>query len=354
MDELTWKKLTRRFPRTPAKLRMDICSERAHRWKPIQVTDRPVIALAFSADGRSLSAAGGGLIPGATAIRVIDVETRMVRRVCHGHVMGVFDLAFDPRTGLLASASHDYSVLLWEVDERNDAIYLVGDPDAGVSRNRVAFSGTEVVVGDGMTFLGAGAWLHAVDLETGKTSVILTIDEEGRLGVDEMVVLPGGETIVVALDDMRDSSGIQQICAVREHGLRRTRWDPGGRLHAMRALASDRFVAAMETPSESDDEEPIPELVVFEAVTGTRLVSRPIPDASYPPIAVAPDCRQLVVGLENRLEIFDAETLEPRSAIDLGDGAALSLAWSSNGVIAVGSYQTIRLFAAATGVERLD
>lgn len=333
---------------------MEICSERAQRWKPIEIADRPIIALTFSADGRSLAAAGGGLIPGATAIRVIDVEKRTVRRCCRGHVMGIFDLAFDSRTGLLASASHDYTVLLWEVDERNDAIYLVGDADAGVSRHRVAFSGTEVVVGDGMTFRGASAWLHAVDLETGKTSVIVTLDEEGRLGIDQMAVLPGGATIVVALDEMRGGSGIQQICVVREHGLRRTRWDPGGRLHAMRGLATDRFVAAMESPSESDDAEPVPELVVFDAATGSRLVSRPIPDASYPPIAVAPDCRHFVVGLENRLEIFDAKTLEPRSTIDLGDGAALSLAWSSNGVIAVGSYQTIRLFMAATGVERLD
>jgi len=354
MDELTWKKLTRRFPRSPARFAMEICAERARRWQPIEIADRPVIALAFSADGRSLAAAGGGLIPGATAIRVIDVNTRTVRRRCHGHVMGIFDLAFDGRTGLLASASHDYTVLLWDVDERNDAIYLVGDPDAGVSRHRVAFSGSEVVVGDGMTFLGASAWLHSVDLESGNARVILTVDEDGRLGIDQMAVLPGDETIVVALDDMRDSSGIQQICALSKRDLRRSRWDPGGRLHGMRGLAPDLVVAAVSSPSDDEEDDDVQMLVLFKASTGVRVASRRIPVARFPPIAVSPDRRDIVVGMKGRLQIFDAETLEPTRVIELGDDPALSLAWSTTGMIAVGSYKTIRLFAAETGAERLD
>jgi hypothetical protein len=67
--------------------------------------------------------------------------------------MGVFDLTFDPGTGLLASASHDYSVVLWDL-ERNDAIALVADPDAGISRSAARFIGGSVIVADGMTFTG--------------------------------------------------------------------------------------------------------------------------------------------------------------------------------------------------------
>jgi WD40 repeat protein len=311
-----------------------------------------LIALAFSHDGRSLAAAGGGLIPGATAIRVIDVATRTVRRRCHGHVMGVFQLDFDARTGLLASASHDYSVLLWEVDERNEALYLVGDADLGVSRNRVAFRDASVVIGDGMTFEGESAHLHTVDLETGATDVLLTL-EGGRLGIDEMVVLPGGESIVVALDDMRHSGDNQQVCTVGRNGDVSTRWDPGGRLRGVAGLAPARFVAAVGSNPDGDEDE-VEELVVFDAAKCARVASRILPGASFPPITLSPDRRFVLVGYAGKLETFDAETLEPGLFIELGDDEALSVAWSSAGVIAVGSFKTIRLFDAATGAEHLD
>src|SRR5262249_42714641 len=107
MDDLAWRRLCQRFPRVPSKFRVEQARERAEPGQPLQGGSRPVIALAFSPDATTLAASGGGLIPGAVDIRVFDVPSRELRKICHYHCMGVFNLAFDPATGLLASASHD-------------------------------------------------------------------------------------------------------------------------------------------------------------------------------------------------------------------------------------------------------
>jgi WD40 repeat protein len=125
MHDLRWRKLCRQFPYVPRNFRIERVQQRMDTGRPFRSGSRPPIALAFSPDASSIAVAGGGLIPGAAEIRVFDVASRELRKICHYHRMGVFDLAFDPDTALLASASHDYSVVLWDFD-REDAIALVG------------------------------------------------------------------------------------------------------------------------------------------------------------------------------------------------------------------------------------
>ena len=95
MDDVGWKRLTALFPGVPAQFRMEVVAERAPAGKPISTLQRPVIALAFSPDSRTIAATGGGMIPGPATISVFDVESRRRTRICHAHVMGVFELAFD-------------------------------------------------------------------------------------------------------------------------------------------------------------------------------------------------------------------------------------------------------------------
>jgi WD40 repeat protein len=165
VDDASWRQLCARFPQVPADFSIERVQQRAEPGRPLQGGNRPVIALGFSPDGSTLVAAGGGLIPGPADIRVFDVASRTLRQICHYHSMGVFRVTYDPGTALLASASHDYSVVLWDLD-RDDAIYLVGDPDAGISRAAAGFVGTRVVVADGMTFAGEQAALTTFDMAT--------------------------------------------------------------------------------------------------------------------------------------------------------------------------------------------
>lgn len=195
--------------------------QRAQPGRPLQGGSRPVIALAFSSDGTTLAASGGGLIPGAVDIRVFDVPSRELRKICHYHSMGVFNLAFDPGTGLLASASHDYSVVLWEL-ERSDAIFLVGGPDAGISRTAAKFVGTQVVIADGMTFAGARATLTRADLTSGDFQILFELDE--GLGIDHLEVLPLDELVFVSAGDQRSTEPSELRRVVALDGMKQARF----------------------------------------------------------------------------------------------------------------------------------
>lgn len=352
IDHLTWKSMTRRFPRVPAKFRMEQCDVRAAPGAPLVAHERPVLALAFSPDGRSLAASGGGLMPGASTIRVIDVETRAVRRICHGHVMGVFDLAFDPRTGLLASASHDYSVLLWEVDQQNDAIYLIGDPNAGISRHRVAFAGSCVVIGDGETFAGEHASLTMVDLDDGASRALLAFDR--RLGVGALDVLRRDEGLVILVDQLRDSRVVAEVRVVGFDGAERARWSIQPAVRDLVAVEGSQLVAIVYDNG-GDDGDEVTELLVLDASTGARRAARALPGARFGSMASSPDGDLVAVAWQHTAEVFAVDGLGSRLRIDLGADDGLSIAWSPAGLLAVGTLaRTVRLFDAQTGREHLE
>jgi WD40 repeat protein len=320
--------------------------------EPVVGHDRPILALAFSADGRSLAVSGGGLIPGASSVRVIDVETRSVRRICHGHVMGVFDLAYDPRTGLLASASHDYSVLLWEVDDRNDAIFLVGDADADISRHCVGFAGNRVLIGDGETFAGEHASLTSVDLDDGSTHTLIELDHDRRLGIAVLDLLPGGEAIVAVIDHMRDSDVSSEVRIVGVDGTEIARWSPAATIRDVVATERDSLVALVHAESEEDDG--VTELVVFDAISGARRANRPVPGAEFGSLAASADRSAVVVAYEHVVESFRAADLEPGFRFDLNADKALSVAWSPKDAVAVGTLaRTVRMFDVVRKIERL-
>ncbi|HRZ47367.1 MAG TPA: serine/threonine-protein kinase [Candidatus Paceibacterota bacterium] len=72
----------------------------------------PVFALAFSPDGHILASSAG--YSGA-AIRLWDAATGQPLGSLEGHERFIHALAFSPLSGMLASASADYSVGLWDV-----------------------------------------------------------------------------------------------------------------------------------------------------------------------------------------------------------------------------------------------
>ncbi len=75
----------------------------------------PIQGVAWSHDGRWVAVAGGGRIAGASGVvRVLEVATGRTL-LLRGHGRGCHDVAFDPRTGWLATAGHDGFVGLWDL-----------------------------------------------------------------------------------------------------------------------------------------------------------------------------------------------------------------------------------------------
>jgi WD40 repeat protein len=66
--------------------------------------------LDFAPDGKSLACAGG------TAVKLYHVQTAKLLHEYVGHRSGITALAFSPDSRLLATASSDSSVLIWDVD----------------------------------------------------------------------------------------------------------------------------------------------------------------------------------------------------------------------------------------------
>lgn len=345
MDDLRWGELTTRFRYVPRNLRMESVRQRAEPGKPLQSGDRPVIALAFSADSTSIAASGGGLIPGRAEVRVFDIASRELRNVLHYHCMGVFDLAFDPDTGLLASASHDYSVVLWDLG-RGDAIMLVGSPDAYVSRSAVKFVGSRVIVADGMTFVDKRAGLTTFDLATGDVRRLLELD--GNLGISRLAVLPEPELLIAEIEDQR-STGSCEIRCVTIDGTEQARYPLGRGLYDMAVAGVNAIVAA----GQSDDGDT--EVFVFDAASGRILARRVLGSEIGAEVASAPPGGRIAVAYDRGVEVCNIETLQPELRFELGDEKACSVAWSPDGAwIAVGTLEeTVRLFHAATGAEHL-
>lgn len=346
MDDFIWQKFSTQFPQVPADFCIERLQQRAIPGRPLHGGNRPVISLAFSPDATKLAASGGGLIPGPVDIRIFDVGSRELYKVCHFHCMGIFNLAFDPSTALLASTSHDYSVVLWELD-RDDAIFLAGGPDCGISRMAAAFIGTRVIVADGMTFADNRAALTTFSLETGDIQTLFVLD--GDLGISKLVVLPGQELLVAAIESQR-STGCPEIRCVTIDGTIRARYPLEMTLYDLVAANPGTLVST----GAFDDGETT-EIFAFDAMSGHPKARRQLGSQFAAYVTVSPSRDHVALAYDHSVEVCDLTSLQPELRFHLGDERACSVTWSPDGArIAVGTHErTVRLFNAESGMEHL-
>jgi WD40 repeat protein len=104
-------------------------------------TGNPVLAAAFSPDGRYLALASGKII-------LYELTNEPAKRLLFGHGYHVRSLAFHPNRPLLASASGDNSLRLWNLDS-GEAEKVLLQVQAGGQPHGLAFSadGTLLAVG---------------------------------------------------------------------------------------------------------------------------------------------------------------------------------------------------------------
>ena len=344
MDDIRWHKLTSRFPLVPADFKIERVQQRAEQGTPLHGGNRPVLTLAFSPDASRIVASGGGLIPGPPEIRVFDVASRELIKVCHYHRMGVFNVAFDPDTGLLASASHDYSVVLWDL-ERDEAVLLIGGPDAGISRNAAKFLGGRVFVADGITFDDERAALTMFDLASGDVQKLFEVEQD--LGISFLDVSPQHGALIAVIDDQY-APGVPEIRCLAADGSQRARYDLEMILYDI-AIADANTLVAIGSEDDTDNE-----VVILDATTG-RIQARQTLGSDIRAVSVSPSGDRVALACGDKVSIRRRDGLAAEMELQLGGQEALSVAWSPDGAwIAAGTAAcTVRLFDVATGTEHL-
>jgi DNA-binding beta-propeller fold protein YncE len=197
--------------------------------------DLEILALAFSPDGKRLMSCGD------TTVRVWDVASRKCVTVCRGHKERVTHAAYSQDGNLLASASHDGTIRLWNPATGKEIATLDDDganapfpsthpnfaftPDATkliaggrgritvwdlatrkVARSiRLADEGyySIAISPDGKLLAASGGKerIQLVDLESGRTIRVLEIEEKDT--VPCLAFSPDGKTLAAASEIVR-------------------------------------------------------------------------------------------------------------------------------------------------------
>lgn len=180
----TWKKLTAAFPRMLSGARV----EKGLRALAPGEHQPPFICGAFSPDGSMIALSGGGRIPSSPAIWIARVPGFETVAALHGH-QGIHGLAWDARTGLLASASNDYCVVLWDV-LRGEHLFVCGGDGEPIVKGSVAFGDGVLYVGESEPFEDCSACLLRVDLGSGDVEEVFELgrEDDRRPVVDDLVV----------------------------------------------------------------------------------------------------------------------------------------------------------------------
>ena len=106
--ERYWQELTKRFPRVPAELQFERGKARSRSMKH----GTSILACRYSVDGEHILVAGGALPGWDSASCGFSADSGRETLICRAHVCGLYDIAVDPRSGFVATASEDYSVIL--------------------------------------------------------------------------------------------------------------------------------------------------------------------------------------------------------------------------------------------------
>lgn len=192
-----WKKLTRTFQNQPV----------GWQFAPGTPTDGPyvhgtsILGLCFTPDDSLLALGGGGRLPGADpSIRLIDPVTQQNVRTLRAHVCGIHDLSFDPQTGMLASASFDYSVCLWNLTDE-DVIFLLGEHGKTKSFSKFTPEGSLLAIGEDDYYEDVHAF-YVYDLVAQRVRFQHELSQ--RQGVTGMAVSPDSRQIVFTAGNQDD------------------------------------------------------------------------------------------------------------------------------------------------------
>lgn len=217
--------------------------------------------------------------------------------VIRGH-QGVHDLAWDPASGLLASASNDYTCVMWAV-EQGDHLFVIGGDHEPIVKGHVAFGNGALYIGETEAFADHRARLLRVSLDASLTT-LRRLDK--GMSIDHLAV--DGDHWAIVEDDFHYRGKPRLVVDGNEQPI-------AGRLHAIGWHAGELAQLA------SDDEG-------LELRVG-RERRRIDGEAPKPRASFSPDGSAVAIGGTSRVRIVDTGSGATTCAFDLGK--PMVLAW---------------------------
>jgi WD40 repeat protein len=324
-----WKLLCNAFPYIPKPWEITVGDETEEAYQH----GTSILGLSFSPDDSLLALAGGGCIPHVDgSIRLIDVATRKNVRTLRAHVCGVHDVSFDLQSGLLATASYDYAVHLWNLDA-GDVIALLGSDDKTKGYSKFTREGSLLAIGEYAYYDGPHS-IHLYDLKSQKKVFEYALPDE--MGVGAMALSADSKYLAVVACDRDETTkprllvvqlGPFTVQVVKEHVFE------GFQFFDLAFVGgNDRLVGGICDDSSGDFESGLIEIDVSSGEIGW---SEQLGGIGVE-IACHPDGSEIAVGYEGSLiRFYDPNgwqlLREHRFKADEEEGNICSLAYSNRG-----------------------
>ncbi len=344
------------LPRTPAALA-----------RVIEGHHGGVVAVGFSPDGTLLASASDD-----RSVRLWDTATGQAIATLEGHTGGVRGVAFSPDGRLLASGSGDGSVRLWDVATRQQIARLEGHTD-WVSG--VAFSP------DGRLLASTGDD-QSVRLWNTRSRQQVAILEGHAGGVRGVAFSPDGRLLASTGDDgsvrIWDTATGQHVAMLEGHagGVRAVAFSPDGRLLAstgsdgsvrLWVMATRQQIATLEDhtggvrgvafspdgrllASASDDRS----VRLWDTATGEQIATLEGHTGWVRGVAFSPDGRLLAsAGYDGSVRLWDTARGQRGAMLEGHTGWVRGVAFSPDGrlLASTGDDRSVRLWDAATGQQ---
>ncbi len=286
--------------------------------------ETPVLALAFSPDGKMLASGGRDY-----AVRLWDTATRKELSVLRAHEGYVEAVAFSPDGTLLASTGGDYTVRLWDTVSE---VYIAALRGHGSWVFTLAFSP------DGRLLASAG-WNKAVKLwDTGTRKYVLTLRGHSNwihsvnFSPDGRFLASAGKDSTVRLWDVSTGQCLR-ILHGHTRGVFMSAFSPDGTLLA----------------SCGDDDT----VRLWDALSGEELMVLGGHEKAVLSLAFSPCGRLIASGSRDKtVRLWSALSGEKILVLEGHKNYVASVEFSSDGrILATGSYdQTVRLWSVSEWV----